>query len=320
VCDTAGGFCPPIPAPIIGATVIAADAGTAAAPGAVYFVDSGGLAQFAFPTGSMSPHFALTGAGGTTVSCLGAGANSAFVCKDDPSTSTIGPTSYIQQVTPIPPDATATIYPRADVRSPPGFAIGAGSVAVGPLGHAWWIDGFGSNLFGVWEPTNGVTQMTGWPVGAWRAVAADPLTGDGYVADDASGGRIQRLNDSMTFNDSVSLVATGAGSVGAIAVRNGGPATEVYWADLASGSVILQVNGVRRTIFRGSGPTGRMRLAANAEGVYWIDRDARQVWGYMPSKYGLVPLMTGLSVLDVAAGPGWVFWLGADGRVFGVTP
>jgi hypothetical protein len=317
VCDPSG-FCPPSVMPGPGpATAIAADSSGTALPGAVYFVDPNGLAQFSFPTGTMSSHFGLTGVPGATVSCLGVGANSAFVCMEDHSPT--APRSYVYQVTPLPPSGAAT-YPRVDTGFPVGSPHGDGRIAVGPADHAWWIDGSGWFLFGLWEMAVGQTGMNGGPVGAWRAVAADPVTGEGYVADDADGGRIQRLANATTFNDNVTLVATGAGSVGAIAVWNVGPSAEVYWADLATGSVLRQRNGVRQTIFKGSGPTGRMRMAANAAGVYWIDRDARQAWAYLPGAVGLVPLMAGKSAVDVAAGPGWVFWLGADGTVYGIQP
>jgi hypothetical protein len=87
---------------------------------------------------------------------------------------------------------------------------------------------------------------------------------------------------------------------------------EVYWGDLATGSVLRQVDGKRDTLYQGSGRTSRMRIVANASLVAWLDTDAMTVQEYWPpdtTPNGVMILLTRASGLaDLAASSQRVFW------------
>jgi hypothetical protein len=183
----------------------------------------------------------------------------------------------------------------------------------------WWIAPGGRELWGIQYDSIGAVTMAaqmpaGTVVGSWRAVTVfgGPTTSnDVFIADDGEGGRILRLPPVPTSPLLPAVVATGAGQVGALAVRLSALGRlEIYWGDLATGSVVRQVDGVRTTVFRGSGPTTRMRMAANATLVAWLDADAGTVREYVPDAASgtVVLLARATNLAELAASPDKVFW------------
>jgi hypothetical protein len=234
------------------------------------------------------------------VSCLAGSSSQLFFCVD----------GIPSQVGLLASYAPGTLPEYPPVLSGPA---GTGGMLAPSIQGLWWVPPGGMQL--IWSNLTSAVAAPFTSTGGWRAIATDRYTGMVYFADDEGGGRILSIADGPSPT-SANDVGSGAGEVGAIAVRGSG-IKEIYWGDLATGNVMRQVNGVRTVIYRGAGRTTRMRMVADDQGVYWLDETARTVMEYLPgSVYGeaVIPLSLGKTPIELAVGIQRIFWTGPDTR------
>ncbi|HSM92846.1 MAG TPA: hypothetical protein VLT47_08135 [Anaeromyxobacteraceae bacterium] len=315
-CDPAG-FCPPSYA-VAGSTVgaVRALASDVINPSIVFaavdaLTPAASLWQATFTATSTSAS-PISSQVTTPIQCLSHGTSRLFYGADDAGAGKATVSSV--------PDTSTGVAPTWSGITAP--TMGPCLLAPESQTAVWWIPAGGQELWGfTYDAANGsVVQSAQMPpgtlVGRWRALTVlggGTAAKDVFVADDAEGGRILRLPPDPISPLLPQQVATGAGQVGALAVRqNSLGRVEVYWGDLATGNVIRQVDGARTIVHRGSGPTSRMRVVANALLVAWLDTDAMTVHELIPpdtTPNGAVILLSRASGLaDLAASTERVFW------------
>jgi hypothetical protein len=252
--------------------------GLAVQNGVVYFADSGGAINRLASGSSVVVVGTLSSGplgelvrGATSTELWAAGSLDTVVTAQHPFGWTLALHYVDLAATPLDPQAVDAYPPETTASYIDGLAVSAsGTVA--------FTDSDWSDVAYLWS---GGTDWVGLASAVGRPRGVVAYGGDFYFGYSDNRGTLARAADLFATEElgAEENIATSAGTPSRLAVYDG-PATAnpiLFWASEDDGGVrAMELNGgvpVIDLVQPPTGPTSRMSIAADADGVYWSNRD-----------------------------------------------